>query len=94
MPLSAGSKRSRPRKKPPEEKRMDRTAEITRQTLPVSVVVRTKNRPALLRDAMASIHATGYPAEIVVVNDGGPTPDVDGASVMARYTFSPRANET
>ena len=45
--------------------------ETTRQTLPVSVVIRTKDRPALLREAIDSVRATGYPCEIVVVNDGG-----------------------
>jgi LmbE family N-acetylglucosaminyl deacetylase/GT2 family glycosyltransferase len=39
--------------------------------LPISVVVRTKDRPALLREAIESIRATNYPCEIVVVNDGG-----------------------
>jgi len=37
--------------------------------------VRTKDRPALLRQAIDSIRSTGYPAEIVVVNDGGKPPD-------------------
>lgn len=37
----------------------------------ISVVIRTKDRPALLREALDSVRATGYPAEIVVVNDGG-----------------------
>ena len=49
--------------------------EVTAEPLPVSVVVRTKDRPALLREAIDSIRATGYPAEIVVVNDGGRQPD-------------------
>src|SRR5205085_3463518 len=46
-------------------------AEVVRAALPISVVVRTKDRPALLREAIASIRAGGYPAEVVVVNDGG-----------------------
>ena len=49
---------------------------IESEPLPVSVVVRTKDRPALLHDAVDSIRATGYPAEIVVVNDGGKQPDI------------------
>jgi LmbE family N-acetylglucosaminyl deacetylase len=49
--------------------------EVTGEPLPVSVVVRTKDRPALLREAIDSIRATGYPAEIVVVNDGGAQPE-------------------
>ena len=39
--------------------------------LDVSVIVRTRNRPALLREAIASIRASSADAEIVVVNDGG-----------------------
>jgi LmbE family N-acetylglucosaminyl deacetylase/glycosyltransferase involved in cell wall biosynthesis len=49
--------------------------DVIAEPLPVSVVVRTKDRPALLREAIDSICATGYPAEIVVVNDGGRQPD-------------------
>lgn len=53
--------------------------EVTRETVPISVIVRTKDRPALLREALDSIRATRYPCEIVVVNDGGqailPVPD-------------------
>ena len=45
--------------------------EVAGETLPVSVVIRTKDRPALLREAIESVRATGYPCEIVVVNDGG-----------------------
>ena len=51
------------------------SVEVTAEPLPVSVIVRTKDRPALLREAIDSIRATGYPAEIVVVNDGGKQPD-------------------
>ncbi|HUR81664.1 MAG TPA: glycosyltransferase, partial [Thermoanaerobaculia bacterium] len=51
--------------------------ETARETLPVSVVIRTKDRPALLREAIDSVRATNYPCEIVVVNDGGASPDVD-----------------
>lgn len=56
--------------------------EVTRQTLPISVVVRTKDRPRLLEEAIASIRATGYPCEIVVVNDGGATPSVEGVTLV------------
>src|SRR5437870_7121090 len=49
--------------------------EVEAEPLPVSVVVRTKDRPALLHQAIDSIRSTGYPAEIVVVNDGGKPPD-------------------
>ncbi|GEM_PF-449969 len=48
----------------------------------VSVVVRTKDRPELLAEALASIAAeTGLPLETVVVNDGG----ADVAGVLARF---------
>lgn len=46
--------------------------EFAGETLPVSVIIRTKNRPALLREAIESVRASGYPADVVVVNDGGP----------------------
>ena len=48
---------------------------------PVSVVVRTRNRPALLREALESLRAqTARPKQVVVVNDGGASPKevVDG----------------
>lgn len=51
--------------------------DLVREPVPVSVVVRTKDRPALLAEAIASIRATGYPAEIIVVNDGGAWPDIE-----------------
>jgi LmbE family N-acetylglucosaminyl deacetylase/glycosyltransferase involved in cell wall biosynthesis len=39
---------------------------------PVGVVVRTRNRPALLSDALGSLRSqTARPARVVVVNDGG-----------------------
>jgi LmbE family N-acetylglucosaminyl deacetylase/glycosyltransferase involved in cell wall biosynthesis len=56
--------------------------EIAHEVKPISVVVRTKDRPALLREALDSIRATGYPAEIVVVNDGGARPEVDGVELV------------
>ncbi len=43
----------------------------------ISVIVRTKDRPELLREALASLAANTYrPAEIVLVNDGGAPPVV------------------
>ena len=43
-----------------------------RATAPVSVVVRTRNRPALLADALESLRAqTARPAQVIIVNDGG-----------------------
>ncbi len=38
----------------------------------VSIIVRTKNRPVLLAEALQSIAEQTYPKiEIIVVNDGG-----------------------
>ncbi|MGZ5431740.1 MAG: PIG-L family deacetylase [Thermoanaerobaculia bacterium] len=61
------------------------------EPLPVSVVIRTKDRPALLQDAIASVRATGYPCEIVVVNDGGASIDVDGVKLVQHGTSQGRA---
>ena len=42
---------------------------------PVSVVIRTRNRPALLREALESLRGqTVRPRQVVVVNDGGASP--------------------
>jgi LmbE family N-acetylglucosaminyl deacetylase/glycosyltransferase involved in cell wall biosynthesis len=46
-----------------------------REPAPVSIVIRTRNRPALLREALESLRAqTARPAQVVVVNDGGASP--------------------
>ena len=43
-----------------------------RGVAPVSIVVRTRNRPSLLRDAVESLaRQTQRPSRVVVVNDGG-----------------------
>ena len=55
--------------------------ETARATLPITVVIRTKDRAALLREAVQSVRANEHPAEIVVVNDGGARPDVDAKVV-------------
>jgi glycosyltransferase involved in cell wall biosynthesis len=48
----------------------------------ISVILRTKNRPGLLKDALASLaNQTFSPFEVVVVNDGGE----DIVSVLSRY---------
>ena len=59
-----------------------REIESVRESVPISVVIRTKDRPALLREAIDSVRATRYPCEIVVVNDGGAAPDVNGVKVV------------
>lgn len=56
--------------------------ETMRATLPITVVIRTKDRPALLRQAVDSVRANEHPADIVIVNDGGARPDVAGAKVL------------
>ncbi|HYK06018.1 MAG TPA: PIG-L family deacetylase [Thermoanaerobaculia bacterium] len=63
-----------------------RTVEIVRETLPVSVVIRTKDRPALLREAIASVRATEYPCELVVVNDGGAPAEIPGVTLVQHET--------
>src|SRR5579872_3659600 len=65
--------------------------EVTAEPLPVSVIVRTRDRPALLREALASIEATGYPAEVVVVNDGGTKPEAPGKKVIHHATSRGRS---
>jgi len=65
--------------------------DVVHEPLPVSVIVRTKDRPALLAEAVASIRATGYPAEIVVVNDGGARPEVEGVTLVEHETSRGRA---
>src|SRR5258706_5483118 len=65
--------------------------DVVREPLPISVIVRTKDRPALLAEAIASIRATGYPAEIVVVNDGGARPDIEGVTLVEHETSRGRS---
>ncbi|HEX3578564.1 MAG TPA: PIG-L family deacetylase [Thermoanaerobaculia bacterium] len=65
--------------------------DIVHEPLPISVIVRTKDRPSLLAEAIASIRATGYPAEIVVVNDGGVTPEIDEVTLVQHETSRGRS---
>ena len=47
----------------------------------ISIVVRTRNRPELLQEALASLAANRYsPLEVVLVNDGGTPPEIDPAT--------------
>ncbi len=47
-------------------------------TPPVSIIVRTKDRPKLLKRAIQSIAAQTYrPIEVVLVNDGGCDLDIE-----------------
>lgn len=45
--------------------------DVRRETIPITVIVRTRNRPELLRQALESIRHNEYPCDVVVVNDGG-----------------------
>ncbi len=65
--------------------------DVVQETLPVSVVVRTKDRPELLAEALESIRATRYPCEVVVVNDGGARPSVDGVKLIDHETSRGRS---
>jgi glycosyltransferase involved in cell wall biosynthesis len=45
---------------------------MNKENLSVSIIVRTKDRPKLLKRALQSIAAQIYrPIEVVLVNDGG-----------------------
>jgi LmbE family N-acetylglucosaminyl deacetylase len=66
--------------------------EVTRATLPISVIIRTKNRPHLVGEAIRSVRAGDYPAEVVVVNDGGATPHVpEGVKLVEHATSAGRS---
>lgn len=67
------------------------TISVTGETIPISVIVRTKDRPALLREALESIRSTGYPSEIVVVNDGGQAVDAGDATLIVHEQSLGRA---
>jgi LmbE family N-acetylglucosaminyl deacetylase/glycosyltransferase involved in cell wall biosynthesis len=62
--------------------------EVTRETKPVSVIVRTKDRPELLHEALASIRGA---AEVIVVNDGGAAVDAGDAKLITHDTSRGRA---
>jgi LmbE family N-acetylglucosaminyl deacetylase/glycosyltransferase involved in cell wall biosynthesis len=59
-----------------------KTLQVTAERIPISVIIRTKNRPALLAQAVESVKKTGYPAEIIIVNDGGEKPSAEGAAII------------
>lgn len=56
--------------------------EVVREQTPVSVIIRTKDRPALLREAIDSVRAANHPCEIVVVNDGGARVEIEGVTLI------------
>ncbi len=55
---------------------------------PITVIVRTRNRPALLAEALKSIQATRSGAAIVVVNDGGVPPAVPEGTILIEHPQS------
>lgn len=65
--------------------------DVVSEPLPVSVIIRTKERPALLREAIESVRASDYPAEIVVVNDGGSHLELSGVQVVEHQTSRGRS---
>jgi len=65
--------------------------DIVSEPLPVSVIIRTKERPELLREAIASVRSSGYPAEIVVVNDGGSTLSLSDVQLVEHETSRGRS---
>lgn len=64
---------------------------VQAEAIPISVIVRTKDRPALVREAVESIRATGYPCEIVVVNDGGAPAGLEGVTLVEHEQSMGRA---
>lgn len=59
---------------------------------PVAAVVRTRNRPALLREALKSLEAqTARPRQVVIVNDGGAS--VAGMAPEFRDSFEVTVEE-
>lgn len=51
--------------------------QVTAEAVPISVIIRTRNRERWLHQAVDSVRANQYPASMIVVNDGGaPPPDL------------------
>lgn len=64
------------------------TIDVVRAEVPITVVIRTKDRPALLRQSIESVRAGEYPADVIVVNDGGAKPDVGGGVKLVEHATS------
>lgn len=62
--------------------------EVSAERLPIAVIMRTKDRPALLRQAIDSVQASGYEPELVIVNDGGTKPDVPSTARLIHHSKS------
>ena len=65
--------------------------EVVSEPVPITVVVRTKDRPRLLSEALESIRANEYPAEVIVVNDGGAHPETGNAKLIDHTTSRGRS---
>jgi LmbE family N-acetylglucosaminyl deacetylase len=63
------------------------------EPLPISVVIRTKDRPALLQEAIDSVRATQYPCELILVNDGGVAPAPSAADKVINHAESKGRSE-
>jgi LmbE family N-acetylglucosaminyl deacetylase len=60
-----------------------------RSVAPVAVVVRTRNRPALLAEALESLSGqTSRPRSVVIVNDGGAPVDAVTSRFASDYTIT------
>lgn len=51
------------------------TVQQVEEILPITVIIRTRDRPQLLRQAVESVRRGEYPSKIIVVNDGGTSPE-------------------
>jgi LmbE family N-acetylglucosaminyl deacetylase/glycosyltransferase involved in cell wall biosynthesis len=57
-----------------------------RAPAPLAVVVRTRNRPELLKEALGSLAGqTARPEQVVIVNDGGATPKAIAGSFASSF---------
>ncbi|HVT01816.1 MAG TPA: PIG-L family deacetylase [Thermoanaerobaculia bacterium] len=48
--------------------------EVIAEPLPITVLIRTRNRLALLEEAIASVAGNTHPSKVIVINDGGESP--------------------
>lgn len=69
---------------------------VTREPLPVSTIIRTRNRLPLLREAVASVRGGSHPTHLVIVNDGGESPksildDLDRVTLVEHDSSRGRA---
>jgi LmbE family N-acetylglucosaminyl deacetylase/glycosyltransferase involved in cell wall biosynthesis len=65
--------------------------EVVDERVPITIVIRTRDRPELLREAVDSARAGDYAAAIIVVNDGGARPELHAVTIVDRATSLGRA---